>query len=478
MARAATPGLDAGSYSALADANGNYSLKVPPGSYQVYAEPLNGVVEPGNLYLTVAQTAQVQQFMATRFNGAVNVTANNTSTANISVPGGASAIPVPYVGATSVNGGVSGVEFFSGGPTFVASGRSVDLLFAGTGFDATLTDANFAILGSGVTVHPGSVRLDANGSTLHTLAGTFKILRVTLDITAQPGLSLASVFVTKGAHTLSISGALTIGPPTPTTTSASIVNSASGLGNGSGNGAVSPGGLYTIYDIPNDPNLGPNAFTINEGFDPYGFLAPILGGVSVTFDGIQAPIFFVNGGQINLQAPFEIAGKSSAAIVVNYLGSRSAPVQVPVLNEQPGLISVDSSGKGPVAAVNQDNTPNSVAQPAPKGTVVTIYGTGVGQQPGLHHIPDWPRRNRCPGWVHRQLHLQHWRLNSGTCLLCGTDAHRCRSGSVQRDYSKQQPEWRGIGSVDQSQRGQQPAGHDDLRPVEIQLNVCDLYFDT
>ncbi len=374
-----------GSYSALADANGNYSLKVPPGSYQVYAEPLNGVVEPENLYLTPSQVAQVQPFMATRFNGSVAIAANNTSIVNISVQGGASAIPVPYLASTPLNATAS-VEYFSGGPTIVPSGGSVDLLLAGTGFDGTLTDANFAVVGDGINVHAGSVRLDPNGTRVGPLGG-FKVLRVTLDVAARQNLSLASIFVTKGANTLSLSGALVIGPPTPTTTSQSVVNSASGLGNGSGNGAVSPGGLYTIYDVPNNPNLGPNVFTINGGFDPYGFLAPILGGVSVTFDGVEAPIFFVNGGQINLQAPFEIAGKSSTSIVVNYLGSRSAAVQVPVLNEQPALISVDSSGKGAVAAVNEDNTLNSAAHPAPKGTVVTIYGTGVGQQPGYTIFP-------------------------------------------------------------------------------------------
>ncbi len=130
------------------------------------------------------------------------------------------------------------MEFFSGGPTFVASGQSVDLLLAGTGFDGTLTDANFAVLGSGVTVHAGGVRVDPNGSTV----GNFKILRVTLDITAQQGLSLRGVSSSPKAPTRCRSPArLVIGPPTPTTTSASVVNSASGLGQWhGGNGAVSP----------------------------------------------------------------------------------------------------------------------------------------------------------------------------------------------------------------------------------------------
>ncbi len=65
-------------------------LKVPPGSYQVYTESLNGVVQPGNLYFTPFQTAQVQQFMATRFMRAQwPLLPTNTSTVNISVPGGA-----------------------------------------------------------------------------------------------------------------------------------------------------------------------------------------------------------------------------------------------------------------------------------------------------------------------------------------------------------------------------------------------------
>jgi uncharacterized protein (TIGR03437 family) len=381
-----------GSYSALADANGNYSLKVPPGSYQVYAEPLSGVVEPGNLYFTQSQADQVQQFMATRLGGTVSITANNTSTASISVPGGSSAIPVPWVSETTLNGSAV-VNFYQGGPTFVPSGGTVDLMIGGMGFDGTLTDANFAVLGGGVTVHPGGVRMDPFGSTVDG----FRILRVALDVTAQQGLSLASIFVTNGANTLSLSGALVIGPPTPATTLQGVVNSASGIG------GVSPGGLYSIYAAPyapGQPNLG-SAQAINhpDQLDPYGFLAPLLGGVSVTFDGVPAPIFFVNGSQINLQVPFEVAGKTSTSVVVNYLGSLSNAVTVPVLNEQPALISVDGSGKGPVAAVNQDNTLNTAAHPAPKGSVVTIYGTGVGQQAGYTVFPTGARAPGTSGFV-------------------------------------------------------------------------------
>jgi uncharacterized protein (TIGR03437 family) len=351
------------SYSALADANGNYSQKVSPGSYQVYAEPLNGVVLPGNLYFTQAQANQVQQFMATRFSGAINVTANNSSTANINVPGGASAIPVPYVSATPLNA-TALVQYFPGGPTIVPSGGSVDLLFAGTGFDGTLTDANFTVLGDGTNV------------------GGFQVLRVTLDVAARQTLGLASIFVAKGANTLSLSGALVLVPPTPATSTPGVVNAASEANNG----VVAPGGLSTLYAspyLPGQPNLGSTtSFHNAANYDAYGLIATTLGGVTVTFDGVPAPLFFLNGTQVNLQVPYEVAGKASTTVVVNYLGSASAPVTVQVAPVQPAMITVDSSGVGPVAAVNQDGTLNSAANPAPKGSVVTIYGTGVGQPSG------------------------------------------------------------------------------------------------
>ena len=45
----------------------------------------------------------------------------------------------------------------------------------------------------------------------------------------------------------------------------------------------------------------------------------------------------------------------------------------------PALFSANSSGKGNGAILNQDNTPNSPANPAEKGSVVVLFGTGEGQ---------------------------------------------------------------------------------------------------
>jgi uncharacterized protein (TIGR03437 family) len=356
----------------LTSPDGTYSFQAPPGNYQIYAEPLNGVV-PINIYQSTQYPGIVAgSFQTTLYSGSLTVAANSTAAANITVTSGTSGIATPYVTVTPVNGSVSSAV--TGGPVTVPSGQPIDLVLAGTGFDKTLTNSNFAFYGQGVTLQ--SVRVDSSESI-----GGFPLLRLTLNVAAAATPSLASFVVTSGSNTSSFSGALVIVPPTPTTTSESIVSSASGLGNGSGNGAVSPGGIYTIYDIPGAPNLGPGGsnatqYVTNGPYDAYGYLATTLAGVTVTFDGVPAPLFLSWGQQLNVQVPFEIAGKKTTQVVVNYLGSAGAPVTVPVLAVQPALYT---SCGGSVCARNlADGTINSAQHPAAPGTYVELYGTGVG----------------------------------------------------------------------------------------------------
>jgi uncharacterized protein (TIGR03437 family) len=359
----------------ITNPDGTYAFDVPPGAYQIYAEPLNGLV-PINIYLTSAQAnlAAATKFQTTLYNGTLTVSSNSTATANITVTSGASTLAAPVVAVTPVNGNVSTGN--TGGPATVASGQAVDLVLSGAGFDATLADSNFAFYGQGISLKPGSVRVDPS----QTFNG-FPLLRLTLNVAATTTPSLASFIVTSGSNTLSFSGALVIVPPTPTTTTQNIKSSASGLA-----GSVSPGGLYTIYGPSNllGPTGGPlyGGFN-NNGFDSYALLASYLDGVTVTFDGVPAPLFFVDGqvtgqnfGQLNVQAPFEVAGKTSTQVVVNYLGSASAPVTVPVVPAQPALFL---SCGGTVCAINQDGSTNSAANPAPRGSYIEIFGTGLGK---------------------------------------------------------------------------------------------------
>lgn len=364
--------------------DGTFNAKVTPGTYQMYAEPLNGVVQPVNLYFTPELTAATLQ--STQFSGTVQVSAGATSTANLTASAGPSTLSVPFVAMIAHGAPYQGsINFFAGGPTFVPSGGPVDLLVYGLGFDGTMTTGNFSVFNQAVTV--SAVAPDPSGAVVKISGTSVPVMRITLNIATQQSLSLASIFITKGSSTLSLSGALVVGPPTPTTTSQSIVSAASFAGNGTGGGAVSPGGISALFDIPNVPNLGPATPVGNPGYDPYFFLAPVLGGVTVTFDGVPAALFFVYGGQINLQAPFEIAGKTTTKMVVSYLGSASATITVPVLASQPAIFTTCLEGGKEVSCiVNQtaDATGNFINGPtsaAARGSTIEVFGTGVGVLP-------------------------------------------------------------------------------------------------
>jgi uncharacterized protein (TIGR03437 family) len=59
------------------------------------------------------------------------------------------------------------------------------------------------------------------------------------------------------------------------------------------------------------------------------------------------------------------------------------PAQIPgtirVFAAAPGLFTVDGTGTGRAAAINQDGTINSASNPAPLGSVISLYATGGGQ---------------------------------------------------------------------------------------------------
>jgi uncharacterized protein (TIGR03437 family) len=353
--------------SGVTKADGTYSFQAPPGTYQIYAEPLNGVTAI-NIYLSPDQLALATKFQTTVYSGNVTVGANTTAVANIAVTPGTATLSPIYAYVSAVNGAAGSGS--PSAPMLVPSGQSVDLILAGTGFDATLSNANFTIFGKGITLHAGSVRVDKTGNV-----GGFNLLRVTLDVAAATSPSLGSIVVTSGASTISLSGALVIVPPTPTFVSAGVISAAPYTGI---QGGVTPGGIYSIYDVPNAPNLGPSPYVQNGPYDAYGNLATTLGGVTVTFDGVPAPMFLSYAGQLNFQVPFEVAGKSSTKVVVNFLGSPSAAVSVPVLTVQPSFFT--TPGTTAVRAYNlADGTINSAQAPAARGTFVEVYGTGVGK---------------------------------------------------------------------------------------------------
>ncbi len=97
---------------------------------------------------------------------------------------------------------------------------------------------------------------------------------------------------------------------------------------------------------------------------------------------VAAPIIFAQANQINAVAPFALTSAAGQCLRVTYNSIASTAVTFDGVAANPGLFTVDSSGRGQTAAFNYDAvkgyTLNSAANPAPKDSIVVLYGTGGG----------------------------------------------------------------------------------------------------
>ncbi|HUB80361.1 MAG TPA: IPT/TIG domain-containing protein [Bryobacteraceae bacterium] len=172
------------------------------------------------------------------------------------------------------------------------------------------------------------------------------------------GLMALEVTTADGSDSINI---MTAGTAVPGLSITAVTNSASGM-----TGAVAPGEVVAIYGT----NLGPAAGI--SGLDGN------LGGVRVLFGTVAAPILYASAWQINAVVPYEIAGQSQVPIAIEYQ-SQPATATLPVASAAPGIYTLTASGTGQAVAIDQDGSVNGPANPAAKGSYVTIYFTGGGQ---------------------------------------------------------------------------------------------------
>jgi uncharacterized protein (TIGR03437 family) len=106
-----------------------------------------------------------------------------------------------------------------------------------------------------------------------------------------------------------------------------------------------------------------------------GIAPASIGDTQVIFGTIPAHILSADVNGLLVMAPIEIAGLNSVTIQVVYQGAGIASVPVAVAASAPALFA-DSSDQA--AANNADGTLNSAANPAARGSVIELYGTGLG----------------------------------------------------------------------------------------------------
>ena len=206
------------------------------------------------------------------------------------------------------------------------------------------------------------------GISLTTLGGVLGALLS--GVPTAPGTFTFTVQVTDSAGaTASKQFSLSINASGPVFPTNGIVNAANYVG-----GGVSPGEIVVIFGS----GMGPTTL-VGLQLDSNGNVAKTLAGVQVLFDSLAAPLVYVQANQVSAVVPYEVSGKTATQVQVVYQGQTSAAQTVPVVSAVPGIFTVDYSGKGPGAILNQDGTLNSASNPAAPGSYVFVYGTGEGQ---------------------------------------------------------------------------------------------------
>jgi uncharacterized protein (TIGR03437 family) len=129
--------------------------------------------------------------------------------------------------------------------------------------------------------------------------------------------------------------------------------------------AVAPGSYVGIYGS----RLGTAAAQATSAVLPTS-----LGGVTVMTNGISAPLYYADSGQVNIQLPNEIQpGLALLRVDVNGVPSNTAYIRVAA-----GAPGITVFGNNRAAIRNQDQSVNLPDNPAAVGSFISIYFTGIG----------------------------------------------------------------------------------------------------
>ena len=239
-----------------------------------------------------------------------------------------------------------------GNPPSLAVGPDERIWEGGSGTVGVVGPAGTAILGDTRAVTPGdggpvnSAGIDQSGSLAFSPAG--------------------DLYFTDGNRIRRLTG-IGNATPAPSITAGGVVNSASYAG-----GSLSPGELVSIFGS----NFGAAALEtagIENNYYPIG-----LGRTQVLFDGYPGTIIAVTPTQINAIVPYPATFNTTASVQVEVDSALSLPVSLPVAAAAPGLSTASQTGSGEAAIVNSDGSINSASNPAARGSIVSLYGTGLG----------------------------------------------------------------------------------------------------
>ena len=146
---------------------------------------------------------------------------------------------------------------------------------------------------------------------------------------------------------------------------------------------LSPGAIFSVFGR----DLGPQELALAQVSG--GSFPTEIAGTRVLFDGIPAPLIFAQNGQVSGIVPWgapatvvdpvtnlTVSGPARLAVEVDRVRSEEEIWGLQAAS--PAFFTLDSSGTGLAAALNQDGSVNGALNPAAPGSVLVLFGTGFG----------------------------------------------------------------------------------------------------
>jgi uncharacterized protein (TIGR03437 family) len=306
--------------------------------------------------VTLNVTANPAGLAAGTYNGNLAIQPTGGSLVNVPITLTITAPPTVTASPTQLN-----FTYRSGDPapaaqTINVTGGSSSLTYSAT----AASTGNWLVVQSSTGTTPGTVSVTVNAGSLQ--AGSYS---GTVTIAGTNGAT--------GTTTVTVN--LTVTVPLPTITK--VTNAASYV-----TASLSPGEIITLFASDPAHPIGPST-PAGLTLDSTGKVATTLGGVQVLVSGFLAPLIYVSASQVSAVVPYELAPFTSATVLVKYQGQSSNGVTLNMTTTAPGLFTLNSSGTGPGAILNSNNSVNGpgtgATSPATRGDTVVVYLTGEGQ---------------------------------------------------------------------------------------------------
>jgi uncharacterized protein (TIGR03437 family) len=324
----------------------NFGVAGGPGSFFVQANCSWGATNNSPQFISFPGANGIADSPAITFTVAANGCASGR-TGSIQVNG--SGLATPLLTTVTQDGSPANFSLSATGATLdAAAGDSRFTLNTGVGCGwSAFSDVTWLTLTSGAS---GS----GNGAiTYHAAANPSAARSGSIHVSSPPASLVYTVTQQAAAS--------------PVPQIASVNNAANYAAD-----AISPGQIVTLFG----QNMGPSPLVPLQVVG--GSLTTNLAGTQVLFDGVAAPMIYSLQNQVSAIAPYGLAGKSSTAVQVKYNGTASNTVTMPVQPATPAIFTLDATGLGPGAILNQDFSTNGSGRPAARLSVVAIYCTGGG----------------------------------------------------------------------------------------------------